>query len=59
MKQPGTDELLTLAEVEYWLKVGRTTIYRPLSTDEIPGYRIGRTVRVRRSDVDRWLEGRR
>lgn len=59
IKQPGADELLTLAELEELLKVGRTTIYRLLSTREIPSYRIGRSVRVRRTDVDRWLEGRR
>lgn len=59
IKQPEADELLTLAELEEWLKVSRTTIYRLLSTGEIPSYRIGRTVRVRRTDVDRWLEVRR
>ncbi len=59
IKQPGADELLTFAELEEWLKVSRTTIYRLLSTKELPSYRIGRSVRVRRSDVDRWLEGRR
>jgi excisionase family DNA binding protein len=58
-KQPGADELLTLGELEELLKVGRTTIYRLLSTREIPSYRIGRSVRVGRTDVDRWLEGRR
>lgn len=52
----ATGEWFTLAELGEWLKVGRTTVYRIVSTKEIASYRIGRSVRVRRADVERWLE---
>ncbi len=43
-----TNEWFTLAELGEWLKVSRTTAYRLVSSNELPGYRIGRTIRVRR-----------
>jgi excisionase family DNA binding protein len=36
--------------------VSRTTVYRLVSNKEMPSYRIGQSVRVRRTDVERWLE---
>ncbi len=50
------DEWFTLAELGDWLKVSRTTAYRLARERGIPAYRIGRATRVRRSDVERWLE---
>jgi excisionase family DNA binding protein len=47
---------LTLADLAVWLKVSRTTAYQLVSSREIPSYRIGRAIRVRRKDVERWLE---
>jgi excisionase family DNA binding protein len=54
-----TAEWFTLAELGEWLKVSRTTAYRLVSTREIPAYRIGRAMRVRRADIERWLEENR
>jgi excisionase family DNA binding protein len=54
-----TNEWFTLAELGEWLKVSRTTAYRLVSSNELPGYRIGRTIRVRRADVERWIEENR
>jgi excisionase family DNA binding protein len=50
------DEWFTLAELGEWLKVSRTTAYRLVREKRIPAYRIGRATRVRRHDVERWLE---
>jgi excisionase family DNA binding protein len=50
------DERFTLAELGDWLKTSRTTAYRLVREKHIPAYRIGRATRVRRSDVERWLE---
>jgi excisionase family DNA binding protein len=54
-----TSEWLTLANLSVWLKVSKTTAYQLVSSREIPSYRIGRSIRVRRKDVERWLEGNR
>ncbi len=50
------DEWFTLAELGDWLKISRTTAYRLIRERRIPAYRIGRATRVRRHDVERWLE---
>ncbi len=50
------DEWFTLAELGDWLKISRTTAYRLIRERYIPAYRIGRATRVRRRDVERWLE---
>jgi excisionase family DNA binding protein len=50
------DGRFTLAELGDWLKTSRTTAYRLVREKHIPAYRIGRATRVRRSDVERWLE---
>jgi excisionase family DNA binding protein len=54
------ERLMTLAEVARYLGVSRHTLYdwrvRHLGP---PGYRVGRHVRYRLSEVDAWLEERR
>ena len=52
-------EWFTVADLAVWLKVSRTIAYQLVSSREIPSYRIGRSIRVRRTDVERWLEGNR
>ena len=42
-----------------WLGIGRTKTYEMLSSGEIPSYRIGRLLRIRRQDVEAWLERNR
>ena len=54
------DRLLGPEEVAAYLGVPLRTIYRWRSRHEGPhGYRVGRHVRYRRDDVDRWLASRR
>ena len=50
------DEWFTLAELGDWLKVSRTTVYRLIREKRIPAYRVGCSPRIRRRDVERWLE---
>jgi excisionase family DNA binding protein len=49
-------EWLTIAELQDWLGLGRSKAYELTATREIPSYRIGRILRVRRQDVEQWLE---
>ena len=48
----ATDELVR------WLGLGRTKTYELVNT-EIPSYKIGRLRRIRRQDVEAWLEQNR
>ncbi len=51
------EELLTVEQVQELLKVGRTFAYALVRSGELPSYRVGRLIRIRRRDVERWLEG--
>lgn len=46
-------------ELWRWLGLGRTKIYELLRSGEIPSYKIGRVRRVRRQDIEAWLERNR
>ena len=49
-------EWFTTDELVRWLGLGRTKAYEMLRTGEIPSYKIGRIRRIRRRDVEAWLE---
>lgn len=54
------DHLLTPYEVSVFLRVPLRTIYRWRSRGDGPrGYRIGRHVRYRVDEIERWLEDHR
>lgn len=55
----ATEELLTVEQVQEFLKVGRTFAYSIVRSGELPSYRVGRLLRIRRQDVERWLEKKR
>ncbi len=55
---PGA-ELLTAGQLQRWLGLSRSATY-DLLQEEIPCYRLGRrTLRVRRRDVEEWLENKK
>ena len=53
-----TEYLMGVEELAKFLGIGRTYAYRLLAEGEIPCARIGRLRRVRRTDVDRFVEAR-
>ena len=52
-------EYLKVPEVAEVLRIARSRAYELVSEGEIPSVRIGRSVRVSRKELDRWLEGQR
>lgn len=46
----------TLAE---YLMIPASSVYRLVRERAIPYYKIGRLIRFRQSDIDKWLEGLR
>ncbi len=52
-------EFLTTDEVLGYLRVNARTVYRLIRTGELPAVRVGRQWRIRRRDLDSWLNGRR
>jgi excisionase family DNA binding protein len=55
----GDEEWLSATELGKWLGIGRSKAYA-LLREEIPAHRIGKsTLRVRRDDVEAWLQSNR
>jgi excisionase family DNA binding protein len=57
---PETDRLMTVEDLAEYLGLPTATIYKQRSEGTgPPGYRVGKFVRWRRSEVDAWLETKR
>ena len=52
------DRLLTVAEVAATMRVSNMTVYRLIKSGELPALRVGKSYRIRESDVDRYLSER-
>ncbi len=52
-------EYLKVPEVAEIIRVARSRAYELVAEGEIPSVRIGRSVRVSRKELDRWLEEQR
>jgi excisionase family DNA binding protein len=52
-------EYLKVPEVAEMLRIARNTVYQLVGEGEIPSVRIGRSVRVSRKELERWLEEQR
>jgi excisionase family DNA binding protein len=47
--------LLTIPDAAKYLRLSRAQTYRLAARGEIPAIRIGRSVRIRREQLDVWL----
>jgi putative molybdopterin biosynthesis protein len=52
-------EYLKVPEVAEVLRIARSRAYELVASGEIPAVKIGRSVRVSRKELDRWVEGQR
>jgi excisionase family DNA binding protein len=52
-------EYLKVQEVAEVLRIARSRAYELVGSVEIPSVRIGRSVRVSRKELDRWIEEQR
>jgi excisionase family DNA binding protein len=61
MDQPSDEprvRFLTVSEVAIALRVSNMTVYRLVSSGELPAVRVGRCVRLAADDVEAYLSGR-
>lgn len=49
-------KFLTVAEVASVMRVSKMTVYRLVHSGELPAVRVGRSFRVKESDVHAYLE---
>lgn len=55
---PEQAGFMTVNEVASLLRVSNMTVYRLITAGEIPAARIGKSYRIRQSDVDKYLSDR-
>lgn len=55
MSADREETFLTVAEVAEWLKVNQQTVRNWIDQGRLPAVRVGRRVRIKRSDFDRIL----
>ena len=51
-------QFLTVAEVAKALRISNMTVYRLISSSQLPAVRVGKSYRLREEDVDRYLAQR-
>jgi excisionase family DNA binding protein len=52
-------QVMTVDQVAAYLQLNRLTVYRYVRDGDIPAARIGKVYRIRREDVDAFLEARK
>ena len=52
-------EFLTIDELSEYLNLKRSTLYSMVESGQLPHYRVGRRIRFKRNDLDRWMESHR
>jgi excisionase family DNA binding protein len=53
------EPLMTMQEVAQYLQCSLSTVRRWVGRGVLPHYRMGRMIRFRRAELDRWLEAYR
>jgi excisionase family DNA binding protein len=49
-------EVLTVGDIAGYLRVSEATVWRWCNSGKLPAFRIGRSWRMRRSDLERYIE---
>ena len=52
----GSPDLLSITEVCQELRMGKSWVYRRVSSGEIPSVKLGHNIKVRREDLESYLE---
>ena len=50
------EEIYTIPEVARYLKLSKSKVYYMVQNGDIPHLKIGRNVRIREKDLQRWIE---
>jgi excisionase family DNA binding protein len=58
-EKPGGVQLLSIPQLCRELGMGKSWVYRRLRSGEIPSVRLGRSIKVRREELEEYLERHR
>ncbi len=59
MTASDDQEFLTVSQVRERLQIGKSKAYSLVATRSIPSIRVGRCLRIRRADLDRYIRDNR
>lgn len=48
--------IFTVQEVSSYLKIAEKTTYRLLLEGKIPGFKVGGSWRIRKTEIDKWIK---
>ncbi|HJZ48864.1 MAG TPA: helix-turn-helix domain-containing protein [Roseiflexaceae bacterium] len=54
-QKQSPSEVLTVTEIAGYLRVSETTVWRWCNSGKLPAFRIGRSWRMRRTDLERHI----
>ncbi len=54
--ETNLEPILTVPEVSRYLKLSKSKVYYLIQKGQIPYLRIGRNVRIRESDLKKWVD---
>jgi excisionase family DNA binding protein len=54
---PNNSLLMRPLEVGQALSLSKATVYRLLASNAIPSVKVGKSIRVRRADLEAWVAG--
>jgi len=54
----NNSQFLTVGEVARALRISNMTVYRLISSGQLPAVRVGKSYRLREQDVDQYLDER-
>jgi excisionase family DNA binding protein len=55
---PPAPDLMTIDEVTQYLHVSRYTVFRLLKSGKLPGFKVARSWRFQRREIDDWIIAR-
>ena len=50
------DEILTIDELSVYLKISKSTLYKLVQENKLPGQKIGKHWRFRKDSIDKWID---
>ncbi len=56
MEKSTDQEWLSLKDMERMLGIGSTKAYELVTSGEVPAVRIGRSIRISKTELEAWLE---
>ena len=56
--EQGYPEILTLKQCQEILQIGKNLMLFLVHNEEIPAFRVGKQWRIRKSDLERYIEDR-